>query len=53
MKYSKPVVLNASVVNGAKCGGGPCGRPTGSVRQRAIVNGAKCGGGPCGRPTGS
>ena len=27
MKYSKPVILNPAVVHGAKCGGGPCGRP--------------------------
>ena len=27
MEYSKPVVIASVVVNGAKCGGGPCGRP--------------------------
>lgn len=27
MEYVKPVVINADVVNFAKCGDGPCGRP--------------------------
>lgn len=28
MKYTKPVILKKSVVNGAVCGNGsPCGRP--------------------------
>lgn len=27
MEYTKPVVVESSKANGAKCGGGPCGRP--------------------------
>lgn len=27
MTYSKPVVLNPNLVQTAKCGDGPCGRP--------------------------
>lgn len=27
MKYTKPVVLNPKLVQAAKCGDGPCGRP--------------------------
>ena len=27
MQYVKPVVINPAVVNLAKCGDGPCGRP--------------------------
>ncbi len=29
MQYSKPVVLASGKANGAKCGSGPCGRPSG------------------------
>lgn len=27
MKYEKPAVINSELVNLAKCGDGPCGRP--------------------------
>lgn len=27
MKYVKPVVINSVVINTAKCGDGPCGKP--------------------------
>ena len=27
MEYIKPTVINLAVVNSAKCGDGPCGRP--------------------------
>lgn len=29
MEYTKPVVISVEKVNAAKCGGGPCGRPSG------------------------
>ena len=28
MNYDKPTVINTIAVNTAKCGGGPCGRPS-------------------------
>lgn len=36
MKYSKPIVMNPTLVDGAKCGGGPCGRPKDGSRQKNI-----------------
>lgn len=30
MKYTKPVILNPAMVQAAKCGDGPCGRPCGN-----------------------
>ncbi len=30
MEYVKPVVISPVVVNSAKCGDGPCGRPCGN-----------------------
>lgn len=34
MQYEKPSIMNSALVNGAKCGGGPCGRPKDGSRQK-------------------
>lgn len=34
MQYEKPSIMDSALVNGSKCGGGPCGRPKDGSRQK-------------------